>query len=193
MGVEARQDLAAAIAREVDEWDGEGFARTEVLRPTPNFASGNLYWVAGTPKLADFVAPESLLIFDLLGQQPDDLQWLNLPLAEWDNHVSYTELRDYVRAKSVVNDPAERSLGLIKPIVKNFKKEEHLQAAMQVTKKTREAWPTGTIRGRKKKNMAKKELSKIKPSELLKREEDVVNTSSEEEDLEDPNDDVLDL
>ena len=130
LGVEGRQDLAAAVFREVEEWDGEGFPRTEVLRPTPNMASGNHYWAAGTPSLADFVAPESLNIFFLLGQQPGDLQWLNLPVAEWENDASYIDFKDYVKAKSVVNDPAERALGLIKPIVKNFKKEKNLQAAM---------------------------------------------------------------
>ena len=77
-------------------------------------------------------------------------------MAKWDNHLSYTELKDYVKAKSVVNDPAERTLGLIKPIVDNFKKMKYLQAALQMTKKTMEAWPNDTISGRKKKNIAKK-------------------------------------
>ena len=111
---------------------------------------------------------------------------------EGGNHISYTELRDYVRAKSVVNDPAERALGLIKPIVKEFKKEANMQAAMLVTKKARAAWPTGTIRGKKKKQMSKKELSKIKPSELLKRDGEIV-TSTDDGDLEDPNENVFEL
>ena len=74
LGVEERQDLAAAIAREAEEWDGEGFGRMDVMRPSPQFASGRLYWAAGTPSLADFVAPESLLIFALLDQGPEDLR-----------------------------------------------------------------------------------------------------------------------
>ena len=55
------------------------------------------------------------MIFHVLGQQPGDLQWLALPVAEWDNHLSYLELKNYIRTKSVVNDPAERAIGLIKP------------------------------------------------------------------------------
>ena len=43
LGVEARQNLATAVPREAEEWGGEEFTRTEVLRPTPNFASGDLY------------------------------------------------------------------------------------------------------------------------------------------------------
>ena len=45
LGVEARQNLATAVHREAEEWGGEEFrfTRTEVLRPTPNFASGDLY------------------------------------------------------------------------------------------------------------------------------------------------------
>ena len=70
--------------------------------------------------------------------------------------------------------------------------EENLQAAMLVTKKARAAWPTGTIRGKKKKQMSKKELSKIKPSELLKRDGEI-DTSTDGGDLEDPNDNVFDL
>ena len=84
-----------------------------------------------------------------------------------------------MRAKSVVNDPAERAIGLIKPIVKKFKKEENLQAAMLVTKKTRMAWSTETTRGMKNKNMVKKELGKIKPSDLLKRDEDTSESSTD--------------
>ena len=48
----------------------------------------------------------------------------------------------------------------------------------------------GTIRGRKRKDMNKKELGKIKPSELLKREEEIINSSTDNEDV---FNDVLDL
>ena len=40
-------------------------------------------------------------------------------MDERDNHLNYSELREYLRVKSVVNDPAT-------PIMKNFK-EDHLQ------------------------------------------------------------------
>ena len=66
LGVEARQDLASTIFREVEDWEGRGFSRTEVLRPSPNFDSGNIYWAGGTPSLSEFVAPESLTIFQLI-------------------------------------------------------------------------------------------------------------------------------
>ena len=102
--------------------------------------------------MADFVVPESINIFHLLGQQPGDLQWLSLPVAEWEKDASYIEFKDYVEAKSVVNDPAERALGLIKPMVKNFQKEKNLQAAMIATKKARETWPTGFLKGKEKSN-----------------------------------------
>ena len=65
--------------------------------------------------------------------------------------------------------------------------EENLQAAMQVTKKA--TWTTGTIRGRKRKDFNKKELGKIKPSKLMKKEEDIVDSSIDS----DNNSDVLDL
>ena len=72
-----------------------------------------------------------------------------------DQHSSFIEFKDYVKAKSVVNDPAERALGLIKPMVMYFKKKKSLQAAMIVTKKASEAWPTGSLKVKAKSNMPK--------------------------------------
>ena len=69
--------------------------------------------------------------------------------------------------------------------------EENLQAAMLVTKKARASWPTGAINGRKKKNMNKKEMGKIKPSELIGRDGEV--NSSTDEDEQNPNVNVFDL
>ena len=70
--------------------------------------------------------------------------------------------------------------------------EENLQAAMLVTKKARAAWPTGAINGRKKKNMNRIELGKIKPSELIEKDSEI-NSSTDENDLQDPNANVFDI
>lgn len=193
LGEEARQELATAVARELEDWDGRAFPRTDVLRPTPNFASGNVYWGGGAPSLSVFVAPESLILFELIGQQPGDLRrWLHLPADEWPNDAGYMDFFDYVKAKSVVNDPAERALGLIKPLVKKFKKESNLQDAMIVTKQARAAWPvTRSKTGKLRFSLTKKELSKVKPSDLLKREEDISDSS--DGDMEELGDDILDV
>ena len=80
------------------------------MKPGPNFASGQAYWVGleGRPSLASFASAESSLIFRNIGQQPGDLGWQRLPSEEWDSHPSYIDFSNYVKKKSVVNDPAER-------------------------------------------------------------------------------------
>ena len=185
--VEMREELAAAIYREVLAWDGEKFPRIEVMQPSPNLASGDLYWLAGKPSLSSFVAAESLNIFHLIGLGAEDLQWLAQPVVEWENSLKFMEFANYVKTKLVVNDPAERALGLIKPIIKKFKKEKNLQSAMIVTKKARAAWPA-----KKNCSMNKTELNKIKPSELLRREEDIADDSTDDEDMANPGD-MLDI
>ena len=85
------------------------------------------------------------------------MQWLPQPVVEWENSLKFMEFANYVKTKLVVNDPAERALGLIKPIIKKFKKEKNLQSAMIVTKKARAAWPA-----KKNCSMNKTELNKIK-------------------------------
>ena len=88
-----------------------------------------------------FVSAESLTLFELIGQQPGDLRrWLHLLVAEREYDAGYMDFFDYVKAKSVVNDPAECALGLIKPLVKKFKKESNLHEAMIVTKQAMSAW-----------------------------------------------------
>ena len=48
-------------------------------------------------------------------------------------------------------------------------------------------------RGMKNKNMVKKELGKIKPSDLLKRDEDTSESSTDNEELDVQNNNVLEI
>ena len=59
----------------------------------------------------------------------------------------------------------------MKPIVQNFKKEQSLQAAISTIEVIRNKYPKGKKDGRSKTYYTKAELQRIKPSDLLVREE----------------------
>ena len=105
----------------------------EVQLPGPKFTSNPSNWDNGGPSFDSFITLDSFLIFHLLKQQPGDLTWLVEPVIEWENHDKYIEFKEYVKKLAVVNDAAERMIGLIKPIVSKFKKESNLPGALSVT------------------------------------------------------------
>ena len=190
-----RQELATAVADALEDWGGEELDVRLVEKPGPNLASGNLHWANGRPRLSSFVTSDSSMIFRLLDQQPNDLAWLREPVEEWENYPPYVEFEFYVKKMAVVNDPAERIIGLIKPIVKNFHKEENLQAAISTTELVRAKYPTGKKNGKIQTTKTKAQLQLIRPSELLARDNDS-DTDSEieyENDVEAPPGDAFDL
>ena len=81
-------------------------------------------------------------------------------------------------------------LGLVKPMIKNFHKEESLQAAIHTIEKVRSTFPKGKKDGESKTYYTKAQLQKIKPSDLLVRVEE---EEEEEVEVEAPPDDALDL
>ena len=83
-------------------------------------------------------------------------------------------------------------IGLVKPIVKKFHKEENLQANISTVELVRGMHPKGKIGRRTKKYYTKEDLKKIKPSELLVRgTEEEEEVAAEEEDA--PPDNALDF
>lgn len=64
-----------------------------------------------------------------------------------------------------------RIIGLVKPIVMNFKKEESLQAAIATVEVIRSKYPKGKVRGQSKYRYTKDDLQRIKPSDILVQEE----------------------
>ena len=61
--------------------------------------------------LADYIEPESWLLFDLLEA---DVDWLTQPPTAWDGNPGFDAIRDVVHNICGVNDPAERLCGLAK-------------------------------------------------------------------------------
>ena len=178
--VEERQELATAVADALEDWGGEELDLGQIQKPGPNFASRD--WAHEKPCLSSFVTYESSMMFRMLDQQPDDLAWLREPVREWENYPAYVDFEFYARKMAVVNDPAERLIGLIKPIVKKFQKEENLQAALSTTELVRARYPTGKKDGKTKTWKTKAQLQLIKPSELLVRESNLEDSDSELED-----------
>ena len=161
LDVEVRQAMATALADLLPSWGGEEFPVTEVKLPGPRHASNPSNWNNDGPSLDSFITLDSFLVFQLLKQQPGDLIWLVEHVVEWESNQCYMQFRDYIKKLAVVNDPAERMIGLIKPIVANFNKESNLQEARSVIEITRKNF--------KKVNKWKRkdELSLVKPSTLL--------------------------
>jgi hypothetical protein len=87
--------------------------------------------------LKDFVGHDSWSMFELLGI---DSSFVKLPVAKWSKLESYSNGKDIVAKLPVVNDAAERSLGLATDVntCKAPKSEEQLQALYRVVKGVRE-------------------------------------------------------
>ena len=105
---EKRHDLAMTLARFLPSWGGEQFDVEEVDRPMPDFVTKDRHWEQGTPPLASFVTLKSFQLFRAIGQQPGDLDWLEVPVEDWESYPTYVDFATYVNKKAVVNDAAER-------------------------------------------------------------------------------------
>ena len=173
-----RQDLALALNNLREQWGGEEFQVQEVNRPGPRFASSAQFWANGKPPLSSFTSVESFLIFSLLRQQPADLAWMEQPVSEWESFPQYRKFETYVASKNVVNDAAERFIGVTKPRVAKFRSETNLQSNLLTTVKVRNSYPHGKKDGVVKTWKTKAEMNCFKPSDLLVRE-DVVEDSSD--------------
>ena len=86
------------------------------------------HWVKGRlPELSSMLGPQSWLLFDKLGLVDEDLDWLLLDPLVWDYNPGYIKFRDFVKNLTIVNDPAERGVGLIKQFISTFQNEQSCQ------------------------------------------------------------------
>ena len=65
---------------------------------------------SGSMKQKQFIGSDSWTFFTLMGVNPD---FLHMPVSEWMNDESYLKIHEFVKTLSVVNDSAERALGLM--------------------------------------------------------------------------------
>ena len=70
----------------------------------------------------------------------------------WDSMASYIKFRDFVKNLTIVNDPAERGVGLIKEFISTFQNEQSCQENLLAVSKERKIVS---------KNSKKEDLAKI--------------------------------
>ena len=111
------------------------------------------FWISGQiPELSSFLGPESWLLFNKLDLSDSDMEWLELDPDEWELATGYRRFRDFVRNLTIVNDPAERGVGLVKQYIASFQNEASCQDNLLVVAKHR-----NTV----KKNSKKCDLAKV--------------------------------
>ena len=98
------------------------------------------------------LGPGSWLLFDKLELRDDDMEWLQLDPLAWDDMPGYVKFRDFVKNLTIVNDPAERGVGLIKQFIATFQNEQSCQETLLAVSKHRKVVS---------KNSKKEDLSKI--------------------------------
>ena len=88
----------------------------------------NRLWVKDKlPDLSTMLGPESWLLFNKLRMSDEDLDWLQLDPLVWELKPGYVRFRDFVKKLTIVNDPAERGVGLIKQFISTFQNEKTCQ------------------------------------------------------------------
>lgn len=87
-------------------------------------------------KLKEFVGPDSFTFFELYGVEPS---FLGEPVKSWDSNTDFRALQGMVRETTVVNDCAERALGLLTEFNTGTvtKDETQRQALLQVVRHMR--------------------------------------------------------
>ena len=87
--IDVDEEQAEEMARELwamrEEFDSCSTAPYQVKVPGPNFVRSADFWSedGSTPRLRRFTSVRSFLIFKLLGQTVEDLEWMSRPWAEW--------------------------------------------------------------------------------------------------------------
>ena len=81
-------------------------------------------------RLADFIGPESWLLFDLCELEgPQD--WLLAPSSNWHLSTSFRQIEEFAKKLTVVNDLAERGCHLATEFINRVESEEQRQALYQ--------------------------------------------------------------
>ena len=82
-------------------------------------------------QLKDFVGPDSYVLFNLLNLNKD---LLNMPVSSWSSSPLYQHDKNIIKHLSVVNDVAERALGMATSLCGPTmpKNEAQLQATFKV-------------------------------------------------------------
>ena len=95
-------------------------------------------WLSGQiPEVSSFLRLQSWLPFNKLRFSDDDLDWLMLDSDVWELQPGYNRFSDFVKKLTIVNDPAERGVGLIKQFIGSFQNEVSCQENLLAVSKHR--------------------------------------------------------
>ena len=83
------------------------------------------------------LGPESWLLFNKLGLGAEDLDWLQLDPLVWDFMPGYIKFKDFVKKLTIVNDPADRGVSLLKEFISTFQNEKSCQENLLAVSKHR--------------------------------------------------------
>ena len=110
-------------------------------------------WSSGrVPNLSSLLGPESWLIFDKLELTESDLKWLSEDPQTWDIFPGFIRFQNIMKKLTIVNDPAERGVGLVKDFIATFQSESLCQKNLLAVSGHRKIV---------KKNSKKSDLAKI--------------------------------
>lgn len=91
--------------------------------------------------ISQFASKKSLLLFDQFGLKGD---FLDLDIDSWENNIDYILAKQIITNIKVVNDIAERGVGLIEQFNQCITKDEdQLQFLLQVVQMNRQRIPDG--------------------------------------------------
>ena len=134
---QSRKNMAVALRSWLPGWEPGNFLVNSYYVPGPDFCNGETYWENGRPSLATFTSRHSFLLFELLGQEPADLAWLEEEPSEWMRYDSYKKAYEYVTKLQVTNDVAERNINLLVSKMKKVRTHQRLQEVMVTTEDMR--------------------------------------------------------
>ena len=124
---QSRRDLAAVLLHNLDNWEPGEFLIDPYRVPGPSFACGNDYWIDGIPAPASFANKNSLLLFDVLGQNKEELRsWLVQEPDQWDQNEAYVYVFEVINQLEVTNDVAERTIKLFGEKLKTTRSKDRL-------------------------------------------------------------------
>ena len=79
------------------------------------------------PDLSAFLGPESWLLFNKLGFSDVEMEWLMLDPSDWHKMSCFVRFQDFVKNLDIVNDSAERGVGLVKMFIGSLHNEDSYQ------------------------------------------------------------------
>lgn len=104
------------------------------------------------PNLSQFVTNSSKSIFDVLGMEENQLEWMQLPPQYWHKLSSFNKFQSLVEELPVTNDYAERNVALVQDFFDTFHEENMKQDLLLAIEKKRKGGRPAASNAKKRKD-----------------------------------------